>query len=202
MKTEMKNEKTHSKSLTALRIISGKWKRSKIDFIVREGLRPTGDRLRVTLFNWLAHDIRGAFVLDLFAGSGILGMECLSREAKEVVFVEKDPLVVKRIQNHLTRLKAEDYQLLSADVFHLLKSPPTAWLEKVNLVFLDPPFHQGWITEVCTLLESSQILAPNALIYIKIEITHCFFEQPKHWLILKELKTEQTQCFLYRRQSP
>lgn len=188
----------NEKSLTSLRIISGKWKRSKIDFITKPGLRPTGDRLRVTLFNWLMNEIVGAHCLDLFAGSGILGMEALSRNAASTLFVEKDKDVCQYMQQHLARLKAENYQILCTDAFIFLKKPDAQYLNKFNLIFLDPPFHQDWMKSVCVLLEESHLLAPGAFIYLKIEREHGSFETPTSWHLIREMTTQQTQCYLYR----
>ncbi len=119
-----------------VRLIGGQWKRSKLPVPPVEGLRPTPDRVRETLFNWLGQDLTGLRCLDLFAGSGALGLEAASRGAKEVVLVERDAQLVKALRQHVLRLGAKQVQIHAGDALQWLGGTHRGW----DVVFLDPPF--------------------------------------------------------------
>ncbi|MGH8108729.1 MAG: 16S rRNA (guanine(966)-N(2))-methyltransferase RsmD, partial [Arenimonas sp.] len=120
-----------------VRIISGLWRGSKLPVESYPGLRPTSDRVRETLFNWLQSQIAGKRVLDCFAGTGALGFEAASRGAAEVVLLEKVPALVNSLRESATRLKAGNLKVESSDSFSWLGRQPT---ERFDLVFIDPPF--------------------------------------------------------------
>lgn len=130
-----------------------------------EAIRPTPDRVRETLFNWLAPVISGARCLDLFAGSGALGLEALSRGARETVFIDRDPRIGQYLKETLTRLNAAEGHVLVEDARHYLKagSPP------FDVVFMDPPFGAGLLSVLCHELEGSAVLAPGAYVYLESE---------------------------------
>ena len=136
MKREMNKRKAH----TGVRIIGGTLKRSKIDVLDREGLRPTPDRVRETLFNWLMPALPGAIVIDCFAGSGALGLEALSRGAARCAFIEKDGAVADQLQNNLDRFQlTPQADVIQADLFQIAEEI----LQGADIIFADPPFHQG-----------------------------------------------------------
>ncbi len=147
-----------------LRIVAGELRGSRIEVVDAPGLRPTGDRVRETLFNWLAPVITGARCLDLYAGSGALGIEAISRGAAHCTFVERDRALAKRIEDTLSRLHvAERARVACADA--------RGWLDREatphDLVFLDPPFEAGLWEEAAARLEQGGWLAPSAWIYVE-----------------------------------
>ncbi len=153
-----------AKSAVDLRIIAGQWRGRRWRFLAAEGVRPTPDRVRETLFNWLAPHVVGARCLDLFAGSGALGLEALSRGASHVTFVEKQGSVAQALQAQLALWKASNYELNIADA--------GSWLAQVagppfDIVFLDPPFDAGLTTAVLARLRARHLLAPAGWLYLE-----------------------------------
>lgn len=147
-----------------LRIIGGQWRGRKLCFPDEEGLRPSPDRIRETLFNWLQPVIAGARCLDLFAGSGALGFEALSRGAAEVVFVDRNRRVVEQLKANVALLKAEGAQVLQADGLQYLKGPARPF----DVIFLDPPFRQALLAPCIEGLQGGWLDA-RSLIYIETE---------------------------------
>ena len=153
-----------AKSAVDLRIIAGLWRGRRWRFLAAEGVRPTPDRVRETLFNWLAPRIVGARCLDLYAGSGALGLEALSRGAGHVTFVEKQRPVAEALQAQLALWKAGNYELQIADAGRWLAQaagPP------FDIVFLDPPFDAGLTTTVLATLQARHLLAPGGWVYLE-----------------------------------
>lgn len=148
-----------------LRIIGGRHRGRRLHFAPLPGLRPTPDRVRETLFNWLAPVIEGARCLDLFAGSGALGLEALSRGAAPVVFVDAAPRAVAAIAGHLDTLGATEGRVVRADALAFLRGPAEAF----DVVFLDPPFGQGLLAPCLRLLAGAGWLAPGARVYVEAE---------------------------------
>ena len=144
-----------------VRIIGGRWRGRKLRFVATEGLRPTPDRVRETLFNWLAPVIRGARCLDLFAGSGALGLEALSRGAAAVTFVERDAAAAERLAATPGELGAEDAEVLCRDAREFLAAPA----RRFDVVFLDPPFGADLLPELLPRLAAGGWLAPGAHVY-------------------------------------
>ena len=171
----------------SVRIIGGKWRSRMIRFDDAEGLRPTTDRIRETVFNWLQPYIHQSRCLDLFAGSGVLGFEALSRGASELVFIEKNKKTTNRLRDNISRLKAENATVYNQDALAWLQSARAEkhCKERFDLVFLDPPFHAGLLTQSCMLLDSSGCLAEDAIIYAEHN-TGTDIEVPENWLALKE----------------
>lgn len=145
------------------RIIGGSCRGRRVAFDDRPGLRPSPDRVRETVFNWLAADVPGARCLDLFAGSGSLGMEALSRGAAEAWFVDSDSRVVRRLKANLGELDLAGGRVVRADAETFVDSRGPAF----DLVFLDPPFGTGQLGRTLEKLAAGPRLAGNALVYLE-----------------------------------
>jgi 16S rRNA (guanine966-N2)-methyltransferase len=180
--TTLKPESNVSGGRNTVRIIGGGWRGRRVSFPDIPGLRPTPDRVRETLFNWLQHAVAGARCLDLFAGSGALGLEALSRGAREVVFVEQAVAASRTLQEQLMRLGAEAKGHVAAmGAARYLRSAAQAF----DIVFLDPPFERDALAEYVPLLDKGEWLKPGALIYLENEKAHGVPALPAHWELLK-----------------
>jgi 16S rRNA (guanine966-N2)-methyltransferase len=180
--TTLKTESKGAGGRNSVRIIGGGWRGRRVSFPDIPGLRPTPDRVRETLFNWLQPDIAGARCLDLFAGSGALGLEALSRGAKELVFVEQAVAASRALQEQLTRLGgAASGQVMEMGAARYLRSSPRAF----DIVFLDPPFGRRALAEYVPLLDEGKWLNPGALVYLENEKTEGVPALPSHWELLK-----------------
>jgi len=147
-----------------VRIIAGEWRRRVLRFPDSPGLRPTPDRVRETLFNWLGADLRGASCLDLFAGSGALGFEAASRGAARVVLVDNSPGVIAALESNARTLPGgKRLEIVRSDAVRFASSDA----QPFDVLFLDPPFKQGWIDRLAPLLPA--ILAGNGVIYVEAE---------------------------------
>ncbi|MDQ7050147.1 MAG: 16S rRNA (guanine(966)-N(2))-methyltransferase RsmD [Enterobacterales bacterium] len=187
MRRTKKVSQSPTRGKNQLRIIGGSLRGRKIDFYVTEGLRPTLDRVRETLFNWLMGDIAGASCLDLFAGSGALGYEALSRGAKHVSFVEPNPLVSQQIKTNLNLLSINNAQVYQQTADEFLNNNQQIF----DLVFLDPPFAQGLLQPTLKRLCQSPHLAKQALIYIEQEAKAHAIESNDLWRVLKSKHTSR-----------
>jgi 16S rRNA (guanine966-N2)-methyltransferase len=152
------------KMANTLRIIGGEWRGRRIRFPGRGGIRPTPDRVRETLFNWLMDQVPGSRCLDLFAGSGALGLEALSRGAAEVTFVERDRENAARLRETAAALAPCRAKVIEADALAWLAGPVTAF----DIVFLDPPFAAGLVGEALQRLDARGFLAAGASIYVEM----------------------------------
>ncbi|MEA3197713.1 MAG: rRNA (guanine966-N2)-methyltransferase [Gammaproteobacteria bacterium] len=180
--TTFKTESNASGGRNSVRIIGGGWRGRRVNFPDIPGLRPTPDRVRETLFNWLQQNIAGARCLDLFAGSGALGLEALSRGAKELVFVEQAVAASRALQEQLIRLGgAAAGRVMEMGAARYLRSSPQAF----DIVFLDPPFGRGALAEYVGLLDSGNWLNAGALVYLENEKTEGVPVLPAHWELLK-----------------
>lgn len=177
-----------------LRIIGGRWRGRRIDLPADPGIRPTGDRIRETLFNWLAPIIEGARCLDLFAGSGALGLEALSRGAGETVFVEKDPIAVAHLRDCIEHLASEDATVVAGDALRYLRGEPRAF----DIVWLDPPFGEFDLSLLCTLLESGW-LADGARIYVEMSRQDDLPALPANWVVDRDKTAGQVRYALAKR---
>lgn len=166
-----------------LRIVAGKWRGRALRVADVTGLRPTSERVRETLFNWLAPVIEGARCLDLYAGTGALGIEALSRGAASVEFVENSRLAADTLRQSLQALGATDASVHHADAIAFLRSGCAA---PFNMVFLDPPFDTGRYEELCRLLEDKGWLAKGAKIYLEQGSGQQFPDLPDGWELLKK----------------
>ncbi|MBI5463147.1 MAG: 16S rRNA (guanine(966)-N(2))-methyltransferase RsmD [Gammaproteobacteria bacterium] len=164
MSTRKAPRATHNQVRNQVRIGGGQWRGRKLSFPDVPGLRPTPDRVRETLFNWLAPVLAGSRCLDLFAGSGALGFEAASRGAAEVVLVERDATVVKALREQQQRLAATQIQIVQADALQFLGGTPRPF----DIVLLDPPFGQDLLEAALAALTSAW-LAPTAFIYLEAE---------------------------------
>ena len=166
----------------AVRIIGGAWRGRRVGFPDVPGLRPTPDRVRETLFNWLQHSTVGARCLDLVAGSGALGLEALSRGAREAVFVDPSPAAMRSLRAELTRLRGSDRaRVLDMGAARFLGTPG----EPFDLVFLDPPFGQGALEEYVPLLDSGHWVENGTLVYLECARATGVPPLPAHWELLK-----------------
>ncbi|MBR9805211.1 16S rRNA (guanine(966)-N(2))-methyltransferase RsmD [bacterium] len=161
--------KTRHAKPSTLRIIGGQWRGRKLSFSDTDGLRPTGDRIRETLFNWLAGDIVGARCLDLFAGSGALSFEALSRGAATVIAIESNAKACRAIEAAAEQLKATSLALQQADATQWINSTPA---EPMDIVFIDPPFSANLWHQILAQLIALGWLAQGALIYLETPIEH------------------------------
>ena len=180
----------------SVRIIGGKWRGRKLPFPDLPELRPTPDRVRETLFNWLQPDIEGAVCLDLFAGTGALGLEALSRGAKTVTMVEKNKTIISNINKNIESLGSKNVILNCQNSL--------SWLEQsisnqYNIVFLDPPFRQQLMIPCCTQLEKQGLLAQNAKIYLELEVEFETLSTPFNWELLRQKRAGQVNYFLFNR---
>ena len=187
-----RSNKSNNKS-GQFRIIGGQWKGRKLKFFEVEGLRPSLDRIRETLFNWLQTDIRGARCLDLFAGSGAIGIEALSRGAASVDFVELNKKAARQLESNIGLLQADDGNLHHQDAKQFLSQEHQPY----DIVFLDPPFHKGLAQEIVGQLAQTNLLAEGALVYLEIE-QNLEIDIPDNWELLKDKKAGQLQYRLYR----
>jgi 16S rRNA (guanine966-N2)-methyltransferase len=147
-----------------VRIIGGKWRGSKLSVIDASGLRPTPDRVRETLFNWLARDCQGAIVLDCFAGSGVLGFEALSRGAAQLVVLEQHPQVISSLQLQAGRFKTSAIEILAGDA----RDSINRLTHKFDIVFIDPPYAEPQLrSQIFMQLEERDCLQQAARIYFE-----------------------------------
>ena len=184
------------------RIIGGKWRGRVIRFDSVEGLRPTTDRIRETVFNWLQPYINQSCCLDMYAGSGVLGFEALSRGAREVVFIEQNIKTAKNLKENIDMLDAKNATVFRLDALTWLQSSVTdkRHNNKFDLVFLDPPFHSDLLAKSCALLNSSGCLAEDAIIYMEHNIDSDI-KVPENWIVLKEKKAGQVTYKLFKNRS-
>ncbi len=161
-------------------------------------IRPTPDRVRETLFNWLQHDIAGSRCLDLFAGSGALGLEALSRGAAQVVFIDREHAVIERLRATLAGLGARGAELEQGDALRFLESEPRPF----DIVFLDPPFDLDLLPAACSALERRGWLAPRALVYLESPAAGGAPALPANWELLKSGRAGEVGYHLARRADP
>lgn len=177
-----------------VRLIGGCWRGRKIHFPDGEGLRPTPARIRETLFNWLMHDVRDAHVLDLFAGSGALAFEALSRGARDAVLVDRSPAVCAQLARELAQLAGADARIARQDALTFIAGYQG---RPFDLVFLDPPFHQNLLAPACLALEGRGLLLDGSRIYVESEAT--VTEIPAAWHLHRRELAGQVTCALYIR---
>ncbi|MDX1537557.1 16S rRNA (guanine(966)-N(2))-methyltransferase RsmD [Arsukibacterium sp.] len=166
-----------------VRIISGQWRGRRLPVADVAGLRPTTDRVKETLFNWLMHDISDSAVLDCFSGSGSLGFEALSRYAGFVTLIEKDPAQARRLHALLATFQASQAEVIANDCLRYLAQPAN---RQYQIVLIDPPFRQNLALPCCQLLEQHGWLSDNALIYLETEKELPLSGVPANWKLLKE----------------
>ena len=179
--------------LSSLRIIGGEWRRRVLKFPESEGLRPTPDRVRETLFNWLGQDLTGLSCLDLFAGSGALGLEAASRGAAKVVMVETAPKVAQALADNARLLGAGGrVEVLRQDAVKFATTTPL----RFDVIFLDPPYRQGWLEKLCPILP--RLLNEDGVIYAEAETP---IDACGDWRTVRHGKAGQVCYHLLRRES-
>jgi 16S rRNA (guanine966-N2)-methyltransferase len=177
-----KTELAAGRNRNSVRIIGGKWRGRRVAFPDLPGLRPTPDRVRETLFNWLQHSLAGTRCLDLFAGSGALGLEALSRGAQEVVFVEQAQLAARNLKAQLQHLDAfAEAHIMEMGAARYLASAPRAF----DIVFMDPPFGKDALPQYIALLDAGGWLSTGGLVYLENEKAAGLPRLPSHWEVLK-----------------
>ena len=147
-----------------------------------EGLRPTPERVRQTVFNWLGQDLTGKTCLDLFAGTGAFGFEALSRNAKNVVMVENSGAAYQALLQNQQLLDAKNSQILRQDVLAYLSQNT----QQFDVIFCDPPYHKDWLNKILPTL--NQHLSPNGLVYVEAEFALDTSELLSGWQLIKQNK--------------
>ncbi|PJG83619.1 16S rRNA (guanine(966)-N(2))-methyltransferase RsmD [Caviibacterium pharyngocola] len=199
-KNRFSQASNRSESKGEVRIIAGLWRGRKLPVLHLQGLRPTGDRVKETLFNWLAPYVVDAVCLDCFSGSGSLGFEALSRQAKQVTFLELDRNAAQQLKQNLHALKCspEQASVFNQDCLQFLNQMQNT--PHFDLVFIDPPFHFDLVEKTVRLLDQHHWLRPDALIYIETEREKPL-DVPPHWQLLKEKTTGMVSYRLYQNSS-
>ena len=169
-----------------VRIIGGEWRSRRITFPDHEGLRPSADRVRETLFNWLGQDLGGQCCLDLFAGSGALAFEALSRGAARVVMVEKSRRVCEALRRNADLLGAKNLQLHCADALEFATVAAADAAARFDVVFLDPPFHSPLLGQALPLI--APLLRPGARVYVE---SAAAFAPSGGWRVLRHGRAGQ-----------
>jgi 16S rRNA (guanine966-N2)-methyltransferase len=182
-----------------LRIIAGEWRGRKLRFPDSAGIRPTPDRVRETLFNWIGARVRGVRALDLFAGSGALGLECLSRGAVAATFIDSDSHAVLALRERLAEWGAKGGTVERADARAWVAARRNAMQAPFDLVFLDPPFAAGLLAGVARDLEAGDWLAPGALVYLEAPSDGDLPDLPPGWELLRSGKAGAVGYHLLRR---
>lgn len=191
----MKANPPGKQSRNQLRIIAGSWRGRKLAFADGDNVRPTPDRVRETLFNWLSPVIHGARCLDLFAGSGALGFEAASRGAADVVLVDHDAAVVRTLKAQVERFAAGNMRVVEMDAVSYLRHDP----QPFDVVFLDPPFGENRLSACLDLLDNGNWLAANALVYMETEKTLGEIDLPADWELFRSKAAGQVGYHLARR---
>lgn len=172
-----------------VRIIGGVWRGSKLPVMMRDGLRPTASRTRETLFNWLQSTIQGSHCLDLFAGSGVLGFEAVSRGAAHADLIEIDRQVVDSLQQQAARLHARQVNIIHQEAQKFISQTD----QRYDVVFIDPPFHEIDLVKLLTQLQGSQILKADAKIYIEAPRQCLPNELPTQWVWQRQSKAGEVE---------
>lgn len=188
-----KQKDNQRKGPRELRVIGGDWRSRRIRFADAPGLRPTMDRVRETVFNWLQWDIEGKLILDTFAGSGALGYEALSRGAKEVTFIELNAAAASCIRESLQVLNANNAQVWQADALAWLEKQES--LEQFDVIFLDPPFGQDLLAPAVELIADK--INAGCLVYVEVEANADLSCIPANWLESKRKDTKEFSFMLF-----
>ncbi|BCQ37718.1 ribosomal RNA small subunit methyltransferase D [Erwinia rhapontici] len=189
------NKKPRSGAAGQIRIIGGQWRGRKLPVPDSAGLRPTTDRVRETLFNWLAADIQQAKCLDCYAGSGALGLEALSRHAASATLLELERPVAQQLEKNLATLGAKSGRVVNTNTLQFLAQKG----DEHQLVFIDPPFRQGLLEKTTQLLESNGWLSDGALVYVESEVEQGIPPVPVNWQLHREKIAGQVAYRLYIR---
>lgn len=178
-----------SRRNNVVRIIGGEWRRRLLEFPDAADLRPTPDRIRETLFNWLGQDLSGETCVDLFAGSGALGFEAASRGARQSVLVERDPAIIRTLQANKAALSAQQVEVVRADALEFLQADA----RRYDVAFVDPPYRLKLLPRVFPLL--GRILVPGARVYVESDQSA---EVPAGFDMLRQARAGQVHCLLLK----
>ncbi len=192
-KKSSSNKTSMRRGAQQLRIIGGDWRSRRIQFADAPGLRPTMDKVRETVFNWLQWDIEGKFVLDAFAGSGALGYEALSRGAKEVTFLEFNTTAASCIRESLQSLNASNAHVHQTDAIAWLAQQ--ANLEQFDVIFLDPPFGRELLSPAVEII--AQKANVGCLVYVEVEANADLSCIPENWLETKRKDGKEFSFMLF-----
>ena len=185
-----------TRTSSQIRIIGGEWRSRKLTVPDAPGLRPTPDRVRETLFNWLASYIGGARVLDAFTGSGALFLEALSRGASSGIALDLNTEAINNLRRNLELLDCDSAEVLRADALQYLSNTTERGFD---IVLLDPPFHQDLLLTACQLLESNNWLNERAWIYTESEQAPSSLGVPNTWRLHREKHTGQVYYALWQK---
>ncbi len=177
----------------SVRISAGIWRSRLIKFPDVDGLRPTPERVRQTVFNWLGQELTGKTCLDLFAGTGVFGFEALSRNAKHVVMVENARIAHQALLLNQSLLDAERCQILQQDAMQFV----THNTHTFDIIFCDPPYHQGWLEKLLPLL--NQRLSPGGMLYVEAEFA---IAADATWQVVKQNKAGNVYYHLLKNTDP
>lgn len=191
-----KQSSSNSGGHNQVRIIGGQWRSRKLTVPDAPGLRPTPDRVRETLFNWLAPYIQGARVLDAFTGSGALFLEALSRGASTGLALDLHAQAIHNLRSNLALLNCDNAQALQVNSLEYLSHNATSGFD---IVLLDPPFHQDLLIQTCQLLDSQQWLNDRAWIYTESEQSPSSLGVPSTWRLHREKHTGQVHYALWQK---
>jgi len=190
----MRQQRRQQKGSGTLRIIGGDWRGRRLEFPSSPNLRPTGDRIRETLFNWLAAEVGGSRCLDLFAGSGALGLEALSRGARHCTFLETSSAAIEGINAHLTLLNAVDRS-------RVINTNALSWRDDpFDIVFVDPPFSENLAIDSLRHLVNNQLLTDSALVYLEVASTASLEDLPPCLSIVRDKRSGAVRYLLLEQQ--
>ena len=193
-KKQKQPNKKGRQNTNTLRIIAGQWRGRKLSFATAPGLRPTPDRVRETLFNWLQGHLHDAHCLDLFAGSGALAFEALSRGAAYVTLIEKNHDAVQKLRENIQLLQTDSALIIQADAFqYLVEELQNPSPQTYDLIFLDPPFRQNYLPRLLTHIHEESLLTDKGVIYLEYEneINPGLEKILEHFKTVKEKKAGQ-----------
>ncbi len=190
----MRQQRRQQKGSGTLRIIGGDWRGRRLEFPSSPNLRPTGDRIRETLFNWLAAEVGGSRCLDLFAGSGALGLEALSRGARHCTFLETSSAAIDGINAHLSLLNAGDRG-------RAINTNALSWRDDpFDIVFVDPPFSENLAIHSLRHLINNQLLTDSALVYLEVASTASLEGLPPALSIVRDKQSGAVRYLLLEQQ--
>ncbi len=180
-----------------IKIISGKLKNIHIKTINNKLLKPTLIKVRKTIFNWLNNNIKNKICLDCFSGSGILGIECLSNNAKFVFFIEKNYKIYKNIKKNLKKINYKNYKIININLITWLKKNKNI---KLDLIFIDPPYKMiNILNKSIEIIEKNKLIKKNSLIYIETHKKNKYINIPNTWKIYKKKKNQNNKFFLFKK---
>jgi len=201
-KNKSKKLTSNSKTMGKVRLIGGQWRGRVLTVPNVDDLRPSPARLRETLFNWLSGDIADRCCVDLFAGSGVLGIEAASRGAAKVILIEQHPHIAANLAHQLETLQATQVELIQADALTWLAQSQDA-LSHVDIFFADPPFHQPLMTPLIQQLDNHALVTVGTYLYTETptQSQQAVLSLPTSWHLHRQQRAGQVLAQLWRKQS-